>query len=790
VKTPGYIRGYALLDSVCAMRCRGTAIFVCMGGMLAANCTSDTSIEVADDIFAELGSPLPSATADEVAAFERGRAVGVRRFTPEDGLGPEFNLTFCAGCHEKPVFGGSASHYRDFLLVGNKLRTGTVVPRGKNGVQRHFSLDSGRVASDELTNISATRNPIPFFGAGLLAEIPDDEILSRADPVDEDRDGISGRVNYDGPRVGRFGRKAQTARIEIFVRGPLFNHMGITSDPLPSERRANLPTFKDAAPTALLGLLRELRGIASAQAVLPDESTIDFDDAPDPEISESDLFDLVSFTLLLAAPEPDAPTDQTMRGKVAFHDIGCAKCHVSALRGPRGGIPAYTDLLLHDMGEELADGFPMQEANGREFRTQPLWGVTAVSPYLHDGRARTIDDAVRWHGGEAASIRDAYAALPTNARQDLLAFLESLGGKAQRTDGLLPPGALVPNVGEYGSPLAGLNAEQHRLFEQGRLLFDRDFGFAEGVGPLFNGDACRSCHFDPVIGGAGPSGVDALRQGTFVGLTFSVPSNGAFLPRHAVGPARPEADTEANYFERRQTPSTLGLGLLERVPRETVEARADPDDANRDGISGRTHVLEDGQLGRFGWKASLPSVREFVRDALGGELGITVPDQPGMSFGASEDDDETADPEGEVGTIDAITTFIELLAPPPRIRADVILEDAGEGVFNAVGCASCHLSTLQTADGVDVHAYTDLLLHDVAGPEALGIEEGDAGLAEFRTPPLWGLGRTPPYFHDGRASTIEDAIAAHAGEASVARSEVASLSATDREALLAFLGSL
>jgi CxxC motif-containing protein (DUF1111 family) len=772
------------------MRFWGAAIFIGMGGMLAGSCTSDTLVEVADGIFAELGSPLPSATQDEVTAFERGRTLALRRFTPEDGLGPEFNLTFCAGCHEKPVFGGSASHYRDFLLVGNKLSTGTVVPRGKNGVQRHFSLDSGRAASDELTNISATRNPIPFFGAGLLAEIPDDEILSRADPDDEDRDGISGRVNYDGALIGRFGRKAQTARIEIFVRGPLFNHMGITSDPLSSERRANLPKFKGSGPPALLSVLLELRGIAYAQAVILDEPTVDSDDAPDPEISESELFDLVSFVLLLAAPELDAPNAQTKRGKDAFHEIGCVKCHVSALRGPRGAIPAYTDLLLHDMGDDLADGFPMQDASGREFRTQPLWGVTAVSPYLHDGRARTIDEAVRWHGGEATSIRDAYLALPTNAQQDLLAFLESLGGKAQRTEGLLPPDASVPTVGEYGAPLSELDAGQRLLFEQGRLLFDRDFAFSEGVGPLFNGDACRSCHFDPVIGGAGPSGVDAMRQGSFVGLTFSVPSNGTFLPRHAVAPARPEADTGANYFERRQTPSTLGLGLLERVPREAIEALADPGDQNRDGISGRAHALEDGRLGRFGWKASLPSVREFVRDALSGELGMTMPNQPGMLFGAWEDGDETADPEAEVGTIDAITAFIELLAPPPRTRVDVTLEDAGEAIFDAVGCASCHVRTLQAADGVEVHAYTDLLLHDVAGPDTLGIEEGDAGIAEFRTPPLWGLGRTAPYFHDGRASTIDDAIAEHAGEASAARSEVASLNAADREALLAFLRSL
>ena len=99
-------------------------------------CASDTTVEIADGIFGELGSPLPSATPEQVAAFERGREVALRRFTPEEGLVPEFNLTFCAGCHEKPVFGGSASHYRDFLLVGDELVPDTVVPRGDRGPRR------------------------------------------------------------------------------------------------------------------------------------------------------------------------------------------------------------------------------------------------------------------------------------------------------------------------------------------------------------------------------------------------------------------------------------------------------------------------------------------------------------------------------------------------------------------------------------------------------------------------------------------------------------------------------
>ena len=770
------------------MKVWSAALALGMVGASAAGCASEAAVPVADGIFAELGAPLPSATPEQRASFERGRAIALRRFTPEEGLGPEFNLTFCAGCHEKPAFGGSASHYRDFLLVGDELVPDTVVPRGKNGVQRQFSLDSGRAASDQLTNISATRNPIPFFGAGLLSEIPETEILRHADPNDADGDGISGRVNYDDMLVGRFGRKAQTSRIELFIRGPLFNHMGITSNPMSDAQRAALPAFKAAAATP--SLVDDVGSVVAKQAVIPDEATTDLDDAPDPEISESELFDLVCFALLLAAPQPDDPNAQTERGAVAFDEVGCDGCHLPSLRGPRGAIPAYTDLLLHDMGDGLADRFPMGEANGREFRTQPLWGIAAASPYLHDGRARTVDEAIRWHGGEAAAIREAYAALSPGAREDLVAFLESLGGKAQSTSGLLPQEDEIPSDGEYGAPLPGLDPERRALFKQGRLLFDRDFGFSEGVGPLFNGDACRSCHFDPVIGGAGPSGVDAMRQGSFTGLVFSPPIAGTALLRHSVDSVRPEADAEANFFEPRQTPSTLGLGLLERIPRETIEALADPDDEDEDGIAGRAHVLDDGRLGRFGWKANVPSVREFVRDALSGELGMTVPDEPGSSFGSLRDGDEAPDPEADADTIDAMTTFIAFLAPPPRNRANTALEDQGESTFNSIGCAGCHVPMLQAADGTEVRAYTDLLLHDIAEADALGIEEGDAGIHDFRTPPLWGLGQSAPYLHDGRASTVEDAIAAHGGEAAAARDEVADLSAVDREALFTFLRSL
>jgi CxxC motif-containing protein (DUF1111 family) len=269
-----------------------------------------------------------------------------------------------------------------------------------------------------------------------------------------------------------------------------------------------------------------------------------------------------------------------------------------------------------------------------------------------------------------------------------------------------------------------------------------------------------------------------------------MPSGGTALARHAVSPFRPEPSEEANFFERRQTPTTLGLGLLERIPRGTIEALADPDDLDGDGIRGRLHRLQDGRIGRFGWKADVASIREFVRDAFSTELGMTVPEDPSSANGVTSDGDQQTDPEVDSIAIDAITDFIASLAPPPRVHADQSLERRGETVFAEVGCGQCHVPSLQTDDGVDVHAYTDLLLHDVAEPGALGIEAGEAGIRDFRTAPLWGLGRSAPYLHDGRASTIEDAVRAHAGEAAAAQARFAALSPADRLAVLAFLASL
>ncbi len=702
------------------------------------------------DVFAPLGEPLPGVTAEQRAAFERGREVFSRRFAREQGLGPEYSAVSCGGCHERPVAGGTASRYRDtFVVLGGK-------PAFELPFQPHFSTEEAARAPTPAGRKAATRAPAAFFGIGLLAELPFDELLSRSDPADADGDGISGRLNFERGFAGRFGRKAQMASLQGFVRLALKDHLGVTTRPVPREGLLEVPE----GPLEL--------------------ATRDADGAADPELAPEALAELLAFVSLLAPPAPDPLGVVEVRGQALFSELGCAACHAPALKGPRGELPAYTDLLLHDLGPELADGVALGEALPSELRTAPLWGVAAGGPYLHDGRADTLEEAILWHGGEAAAARERYAALDARDREGVLGFLRALGGAAARSDGLLPPNAAAPAQGELGGPGQVLQGEPLARFLQGRALFDRDFGLSSGLGPRFNGDACRSCHFDGAVGGAGPADVDVLRQG-------GVAAARSLLHRHASDGLRPEPAAEATFFERRQTPPLFGLGLVDAISSEAILAAEDPEDRDGDGIRGRAARLPDGRLGRFGWKANVATLAEFTRDALSNELGLTLPSQLTATVGASVDGDAVADPELSLAQVEALTFFLEQLAPPKRRGPDPGAR--GEQLFTALRCAACHTPSLPARDGTPVRLYSDLLLHDVAAPDAPRVEDPVAGRA-FRTPPLWGVSRSAPYLHDGSAPTLERAVLLHAGEATRARAAFEAASAEERAALLGFLEGL
>jgi len=749
---------------------------------------------VADDIAAPLGAPLPSATAEQLATFTRGEAVAQRRFSRADGLGPGFNVTFCAACHEKPVFGGAAGLYRNFSLAGRRTSDGAFLPAESagngSGVVRLYELQDGAAPHPALASendVVGGRNPIPFFGVGLLAELDESEILKRADPDDSDGDGISGRPNYDRGFVGRFGVKAQTVSIEGFIRGPLFNHLGVSTDPLTDTQKAALPVpsaLVTAATTPAGGAIPDwAHGLA--QVAAPDGPLTDDDGVPDPELSTDDLFDLVSWAMLLAAPELEELTDQGKRGRDRFDEAGCGDCHTPRLRGPRGPLPVYSDLLLHDMGPELDDGHPFGEATSSEFRTMPLWGLAAAGPYLHDGRATTIGEAILLHGGEAEASRARFTSFDGAQRDDLVEFLLSLGGRSQATGGLLVPDQPLAPVGSYGGPREGLSDASLARFAEGRALFDFEFGLSDGVGgPRFNGDSCRACHFEPVLGGAGPRGVNVMRHGILNDDgAFVPPAVGSILHRVTALPGhlnRPQADV--THFEARQTPHLFGLGLIEDLDEAVILAGADPEDADGDGISGRVSYVDGGRVGRFGWKAQVPSVAEFVRDAVTAELGMTLPLQEGLTFGRVQDNDGIADPELSVADAELLTFYLQALGPPPRQAGDT---SAGEAVFEQLGCADCHTPSL---GGVPL--YSDLLLHSILPPGAPGIEDAGAAMDELRSPPLWGLATSAPYLHDGRADTVEQAIAGHFGEGEASKAAYQSLDDEARAALRAFLESL
>jgi len=773
------------------------------GGDGNVNDNSGDDDVVAKGVLGALGEIRPNATAEERELFERGKAVATRRFSLTEGLGPDLNVTFCMACHERPTLGGGAGLYRNFFITGLINRDGEFELGATGGVLRmfHFGNDDlpARPAVSSALTIFAQRNPVPIFGTGLILEISDNAILLNADPDDLDGDGISGRPNVVDGVIARLGRKAQTIDLEGFIRGPLLNHLGITTDPLTDQQRLELPFMRNVAAAASRG-----KGDRQAQLVIgDDEDLVDADGVPDPEMSQGDLFDLVAFALLLAGPAPEPLNDQTRTGQALFESVGCAKCHVPALQGPRGLVPLFSDLLLHDMGEELADGIQQGMAEGSEFRTQPLWGVASVGPYLHDGRADTLEDAILAHGGEADASRAAFAALTEVERADVIAFLESLGGRELAGPGVAEAPQPQPGVGEFGGPRRSLTEDEEERFLRGREVFDRRFGFNAGVGALtgrdgfarFNGDSCRACHFDPVIGGAGPRGVNVMRHGILTGqgdFEASTDAPNTILHKEIViggEPIRPDLDV--NVFEHRQTPPLFGMGLIDAIAEEDILAHEDGDDADRDGISGRAHVLSDGRVGRLGWKAQVPGLAEFVRDAMAAEMGITLPVQEGLTFGITEDSDGVADPELTVDAVEDLTFFVAMLAAPPR-QPGATSEEAlrGQALFESIRCATCHVPVLPaTLDGerIDVPLYSDLLLHDAMGQSGIGIEDGDAGMTEFRTPPLWGLSRTAPYLHDASADTIEEAILGHRGESAEVRRAFRNLPEADRAAILTFL---
>ncbi len=347
-----------------------------------------------------------------LAAADAARFVaGLARFrkvqTAGSGLGPVFNATSCVGCHGSTAAGGSG----DVSVT----RFGRIGPLGFDPMAEHggpvvqsqgITLDDcavpGETVPTEATIVTRRDTP-PLFGLGLLDAIPDALVLRRADPIDRNHDGISGRPNVVGLRVGRFGWKAQIVTLSDFAGAALLNENGITSPQFPTE-------------------------------LDPAGGPVACDTVPDPEDDGSGVAALTDFMTLLAPLPTGRPTREVRLGRAAFHAAGCAACHVSSLRTGASPVPAldhqrvkmFSDLLLHDMGPELADGIEQGDASGSEFRTAPLWGAAHSAPYLHDRRAATLVVAIAAHGGEGESARNRFLGFPEHKRRALITYVASL----------------------------------------------------------------------------------------------------------------------------------------------------------------------------------------------------------------------------------------------------------------------------------------------------------------------------------------------------------------------------
>ena len=395
-----------------------------------------------------------------------------------DGLGPLFNARGCQSCHVKdgrghPPVPGQAENVsmflrlsvppgendtrlamdgvvagevgdptygtqlQDFAVPGLRAEGRMVIDYADLPVTLgdgtevtlrapHYSvadLASGPLAEDVMLS---PRLANPMIGLGLVEQIPAEDILALADPDDLDSDGISGRPNWtiepvnQSVMLGRFGWKAGMATIRSQSAAALAGDIGI-STPLVNLPHGDCTERQDeclAMPTG-------------------EQARLGASEAPDP------VLDLVTFyAQTLGVPaRRDVDDPAVLRGKAAFYGAGCASCHVPKFVTSRAAenpahrfqlIWPYSDFLLHDMGAGLADNRPEGLADGREWRTPPLWGIGLTETvsghtfFLHDGRARDLVEAILWHGGEAQATRDAFAQMSQATRDDVVAFLESL----------------------------------------------------------------------------------------------------------------------------------------------------------------------------------------------------------------------------------------------------------------------------------------------------------------------------------------------------------------------------
>lgn len=416
------------------------------------------------DAFAKPAANLPTMQLRDFTfgnkLFNTNWVIAPASVASLDGLGPTFNRHSCSGCHFKdgrgrpPLAEGEPMNSMLLRLsVEGKADDGGPMPHPQYGGQLNdkaipsvpaegravityqevqgsftdgtpYTLLKPRYSLQEMAfgdagewMMISPRVAPAVFGLGLLEAIPEETLLALADAEDKNKDGISGRPNLvpaeDGTRaVGRFGWKANVSTLRQQNAGAAHGDIGITTS-LHAEE--NCPPAQTACAQAPHG------GV--------------------PEMSDTQLDKLTFYTHTLAVPaRRDVHDPLVMKGALIFEEAQCASCHTPVIKTGAHPVAAvahqeiqpFSDLLLHDMGEGLADGRPDYEATGSEWRTPPLWGIGLVqvvnqhTRFLHDGRARSLEEAILWHGGEGEKAKEYYRALPKDDREALLAFLNSL----------------------------------------------------------------------------------------------------------------------------------------------------------------------------------------------------------------------------------------------------------------------------------------------------------------------------------------------------------------------------
>lgn len=361
------------------------------------------------------GDPLPGLTAAQLAAFNDGKADFATAEDVSEGLGPIFNRDSCGACHSGPSLGGS-SHITA-TRFGQVTKSGFNPLTGMGGslLQERAISPEGLEQIPRPANVVALRQTPALYGSGLIEAIPDAVILkgARRWPVN----GVLGKASIvvdvasGKTRVGRFGWKGQHATLLAFAGDAYLNEMGITNRLYPAENAPN-------GNQSLLSLL---------------DKVSDPEDVFDPKTGKAGIDMVADYMRFLDAPPTKPLTISNVFGAKFFLDAGCASCHTPFMMTGVSTtaalnlkvVPLYSDLLLHDMGS-LGDGIAQDSAGPNEMRTAPLWGVGVGAPYLHDGRAKTLDDAIRAHDGEGRSARDWYLRLTPSQRELLIDFLNSI----------------------------------------------------------------------------------------------------------------------------------------------------------------------------------------------------------------------------------------------------------------------------------------------------------------------------------------------------------------------------